>query len=152
MKLSRHLSLHEVLRSARAERMGIDNKPSLEHLANIKAIALHIFQPLRDAMGEPITVTSGYRSAALNSVTPGASRTSQHSTGEALDLVLRGRNAQMFHYIRTHLIFDQLIWEHGTAREPQWVHVSFRRASPNRQQVLVAKKSRGTTIYTPWKP
>lgn len=155
MNLSKNLTLAEAIRSARAERLGINNaipKEHPEHLENLKAVAQHVFQPLRDAMGAPITVSSGYRSPELNRRTPGASSTSQHCRGEALDLVLPGRNAELFHHIRTRLQFDQLIWEHGTATEPAWVHVSLKRSGPNRMQILRAAKVGSRTVYKPWTP
>ena len=58
--------------------------------------------------------------------------------GEAMDITSMGgkSNLEMFHYIRTELDFDQLIWEFG--KEPKWLHVSF--SKNNRKQVLVTKK------------
>ena len=58
--------------------------------------------------------------------------------GEAMDITSMGgkSNLEMFHYIRTELDFDQLIWEFGAA--PKWLHVSF--SKNNRKQVLVTKK------------
>lgn len=45
-----------------------------------------IAQTIRDYLGCPITVSSGYRSQSKNEATRGASKTSQHLHGEALDL------------------------------------------------------------------
>ena len=69
MKLSNHLSIKEVTKSATAIKHGIDNNPSEEHLENLKALAEEVFEPLRKWAKCPIAVTSGYRSDALAIVT-----------------------------------------------------------------------------------
>jgi hypothetical protein len=56
----------------------------------------------------------------------------------------------LFDYIKANLDWDQLIWEFGTAENPDWVHVSYKK-SGNRKQALVAKKINGKTTYIPYK-
>lgn len=125
--------------------MGISNEPTMEHIANLRRIAQKVFQPARDFFGVPIRVSSGYRSPELNKAIGGSTR-SQHSKGEALDLIIEGRNMELFFYIKNHLEFDQLIWEFGTDTEPDWVHVSYSEGK-NRGEVLVAEKINGKTSY-----
>jgi len=146
MKLSKNLTLGEATKSATAIKNGISNSPSGEHLSNLIQIATKIFQPVRDHFGEPILVTSGYRSQALNKIIGGAAG-SQHCKGEALDLQGMGdiSNAMIFEYIRENLQFDQMIWEFGTENEPDWVHVSF--TNNNRGQILMAYKAGIKTKY-----
>lgn len=150
MKLSKNLSLAEVVKSNTAIKYGIDNNPTNEHLENLEAIAQDVFQPLREFFGKPIYVSSGYRSEALNDRI-GGSKTSQHSKGQALDLdahVFGGlTNGALFNYIEDQLVFDQLIWEFGTSSEPDWVHVSYKKEGNNRGQKLVAFKKDGKTKY-----
>ncbi len=43
MQLSEHLALAEVTKSGTAKRLGIDNNPTPEHLANLKLVAEKIF-------------------------------------------------------------------------------------------------------------
>jgi len=152
MKLSPNLSLAEVTKSATAIKRGIANAPTQEHLQNLKRVAVHVFQPIREHFGKPLAVSSGYRSAELNELI-GGSKKSQHSKGEALDLdadVYSGlTNAAVFNYIKDHLTFDQLIWEFGTDEEPAWVHVSYK-AEGNRGEVLVAYKDNNKTRYKKW--
>ena len=152
MKLSPNLSLAEVTKSATAIKRGIANAPTQEHLQNLKRVAEHVFQPIREHFGKPLAVSSGYRSAQLNELIGGSKR-SQHSKGEALDLdadVYGGlTNAAVFNYIKDHLTFDQLIWEFGTDEEPAWVHVSYK-AEGNRGEVLVAYKDNNKTRYRKW--
>jgi hypothetical protein len=152
MQLSANLSLAEVIRSETAKRRGISNMPTAEHIENFKKLAANIFQPIREHFGKPILISSGYRSAELNKAI-GGSLSSQHCSGEAIDIDMDGTditNAQIFHYIKDNLNFDQIIWEFGTDKNPDWVHVSFSASKPQRKQMLVAKKVNGKTTYTPY--
>jgi zinc D-Ala-D-Ala carboxypeptidase len=154
MKLSENLELAEVIRSSTAKRLGIKNEPTAIHLNNLKILAEKIFQPIRNHFGRPIFISSGYRSAALNKATPGASTTSQHSRGEAIDIDMDGTeitNAQIFEFIKENLEFDQLIAEFPTKGNPSWVHVSYESKGSQRNQILVAKKINGKTSYIPYK-
>lgn len=149
MILSKNLLLSEMLRSESAKRRGIKNIPTTEHIENMKALAINVFQKVRDHFGIPIHISSGYRSKELNKVI-GGSQTSQHSKGEAFDVDMDNTsitNAQIFHYIKDNLEFDQLIWEFGNSKNPAWVHVSFVRKGKNRKQILIAKKIAGKTTY-----
>jgi len=139
MKISKYLSLAEVTTSQTAIRLGIDNRPTPAVSANLKLVAAKVFDPMREALGKPIRVSSGYRSPAVNKKIGGA-KNSQHTTGEALDLQgMEGlKNSEIFKYIKTNLDFDQLIWEYGTTTEPAWVHVSYKKTG-NRKQILTIK-------------
>jgi zinc D-Ala-D-Ala carboxypeptidase len=152
MQLSTNLSLAEVTRSETAKRRGISNMPTPEHIENFKKLAANIFQPIREHFGKPILISSGYRSAELNKAI-GGSLSSQHSSGEAIDIDMDGTditNKQIFDYIKENLNFDQMIWEFGTDANPDWVHVSFAANRSQRKQILVAKKVNGKTTYTPY--
>jgi hypothetical protein len=152
MQLSTNLSLAEVTRSETAKRRGISNMPTPEHIENFKKLAINIFQPIREHFGKPIIISSGYRSAELNKAI-GGSLSSQHCSGEAIDIDMDGTditNAQIFNYIKENLNFDQMIWEFGTDTNPDWVHVSFASNRSQRKQILVAKKVNGKTTYTPY--
>jgi len=154
MKLSEHLDLSEVTRSDMAKRKGINNIPTPEHLENFKKLAENIFEPIRKHFGVPIMISSGYRSKALNTAISG-SLTSQHCTGEAIDIDMDGSssgvtNKMVFEFIKSNLNFDQLIWEFGTKEAPDWVHVSFESSGKQRKQVLRGVKSGGKTTYQPY--
>jgi hypothetical protein len=153
MQLSENLSLAEVMRSETAKRKGVSNMPTPEHIENFKKLAENIFQPIREHFGKPIHISSGYRSAALNKAIGGAS-SSQHCTGEAIDIDMDGTaitNAEIFNYIKNNLSFDQLIWEFGTDKNPDWVHVSYESTGKQRKQILKAVKQGGKTSYVPYK-
>lgn len=149
MKLTKHLSLSEVIKSGTAKRLGIDNKPTPEHMHNILLIAEKVFEPVREHFGKPLYVSSGYRSEALNEAIKGSSR-SQHCKGEALDLdaqVYGGfTNKELFEYIRDNVVFDQMIWEFGNDDEPDWVHVSYKKGK-NRGEMLKVERVNGKNQY-----
>lgn len=149
MKLSRNLRLAEMIRSESAKRLGISNQPTDEHIENMKLLAAKVFEPIRARFDTPIYISSGYRSEKLNRAIKG-SLTSQHCTGEAMDIDMDGSsvitNADVFNYIKDSLDFDQLIWEFGDNKTPDWVHVSYKKEG-NRKQVLLAYREDKATKY-----
>jgi zinc D-Ala-D-Ala carboxypeptidase len=152
MKLSEHLDLSEVVRSESAKRKGISNMPTPEHIANFKLLAEKIFEPVRAHFRCPIIISSGYRSKELN-IAVGGSLTSQHCTGEAIDIDMDGTpngvtNRMVFDYIKDNLEFDQLIYEFGDSNNPDWVHVSYESTGKQRKQILRASRSNGKTVYS----
>jgi hypothetical protein len=151
MKLSEHLDLSEVIRSESAKRNGISNMPTEAHIANFKLLAEKVFEPIRNHFRCPIHISSGYRSLELNKCIGGAA-TSQHCSGEAIDIDMDGSpnnvtNKMIFNYIKDNLEFDQMIWEFGNDSNPDWVHVSYESTGKQRKQILKAYKESGKTHY-----
>ena len=145
MKLSEHLELSEVIRSESAKRNGISNMPTQDHIENFKILATKVFEPIREHFGVPIRISSGYRSSALNKCV-GGSETSQHSTGEAIDIdqdQTTITNKQVFQYIKDNLAFDQLINEFNYS----WIHLSYKANGKQRGEVLEAYKLGTATKY-----
>ena len=156
-RISDHISYQEATKSNTAIRNGIRNKPNAEQLGNMQRLAEAIFEPLRKHFGVPIRVNSFFRSKKLNTAV-GGSNTSSHTKGQAIDIddVLGGvTNAMMFHYVKDHIDFDQLIWEFGDNENPDWVHVSYVSQFQNRRQVLRAirftdRGGKKRTKYVPY--
>lgn len=151
MKLSNNFTLREFTRSGTAERGGFSNDPTEEHLENLKELCKYVLQPLRDALGCSIRISSGYRSAALNKAIKGASATSDHCKGLAADLELwidgKEDNAKLYNAIRSlNLPFQELIWEFGDEKQPSWVHVSYNKFEKE-QELLQAKRVNGKVKY-----
>ncbi len=150
MKLSENLSLAECTKSLTAKRLGINNEPDEWATENLRQVAVNVFQPVRDCLGVPIHVSSGYRSAELNKAIGGSVR-SQHVEGRALDLdadVFGGcTNSEIFECIRENVEFDQLIWEFGDQDNPDWVHVSFVYDGLNRGRCLKACRDDKGEVY-----
>lgn len=146
MRLSPHFTLLEMVRSATAMRLGIDNTPGDMVVDELRLLCREIMEPLRHIIGVPIVVTSGYRCPQLNMAIGGAAR-SQHMLGQACDWEVPGVSNRklMDRIIRSGLPYDQLIYEFG---EDGWIHIS--RATDPRMQVLRAESLAGRTVYLPY--
>ena len=147
--ISKHISDKEGVYSITAIRQGLDNTPSKTHLNNMKELAEQIFEPLREWVGGPIRVNSFYRGEELNKAIGGSSK-SQHCKGQAMDIDdtrCKKTNAEMFKWIKENLNFDQIIWEFGSDKNPDWVHISYVDEVNNRNRCLKAYKKRSKTKY-----
>ena len=134
-----HFTIEEMYASDTARRLGIDNKPTTQKMINLVYLCAYVLEPLRVAMNEPIKIGSGYRCEKLNKAVGGVYN-SQHLKGQAADLCIDGdikKGRRWFNYIKDHLPFDQLIWEHNKGGT-YWVHVSFVYPDfgKNRRQVI----------------
>ena len=134
-----HFTIEELYASNYAKAHGIDNKPTIQKMINLVYLAAFVLEPLRVAMGRPINISSGYRCEQLNKAVGGVYN-SQHLKGQAADISIEGDMAfgrKVFDYIKNHLPFDQLIWEHDK-KGTYWVHVSyvFPDFGKNRKQVI----------------
>ena len=148
VRISKNFALSEMVKSATAERLGVDNSPNLIHLVNLTHLAIHILQPVRDKFGV-ITINSGYRSPALNAKV-GGSKTSQHCNGEAADFESsRISNPKLAAWIAENLDFDQLILEFYDGKDPHsgWIHCSYKKDGSNRAKTLTALRVNGKTKY-----
>ena len=147
--ISKHISYREGTLSTTAIRLGIDNIPNDEQLNNMELISEKIFEPLRKWVGGPIKINSFFRCPDLNKAIGGSSK-SQHCKGQAMDIddtFGRVTNAEMYHFIKEHLDFDQMIWEFGDDDNPDWVHVSYVSSEDNRNRCLQAYRVAGKTNY-----
>ena len=141
MKLSKNFTYEELCHSNVAERKGINNRPRTKEeekrvIENLKALCMEVLQPLRDFLGKPVVISSGYRCPELNKAVGGV-RNSQHMKGEAADIHVENTEhlLKIMHFIMDETDFDQLIWERNRAGT-QWVHVSYKREGVNRHQVV----------------
>jgi len=143
--ISPHITYAEAVHTSK----GLPNVPNAGQIEAMQLVAEMVFEKLRNYIDEPILIDSFFRSPAVNDAVGGAN-TSQHCKGEAIDMKAPNTggytNADLFHYIREKLTFDQLIWEHGDSRNPSWVHVSYS-ATHNRNQVLKAVATGTKTKY-----
>ena len=116
----------------------------------MELVADEVFEPLRDWVGGPIKINSFFRCPELNTAIGGSSK-SQHCQGQAIDLddtFGKATNAEMYHWIKEHLDFDQMIWEFGDDDNPDWVHVSYVSETENRNRCLRASRKTGKTTYS----
>lgn len=132
IQLTPHFRLSEFSNSLTAKCSNLDNTIPKAYIPNLRNLCEQVLEPLRQHVGKPVIISSGYRCKALNKAVGGVA-TSQHLTGEAADIRINGprEGREWFSWIMDNCCFDQLIWEYG------WIHVSCRRdISKNRQQVI----------------
>lgn len=153
-KISDHITYSEATNSYTAKQAGILNKPDEIQLGNMKRVAKFIFEPIREKFGVAIYLPSFFRCEELNKIIRGA-KESQHVAlkGAAIDMDADKygiiTNKDIFDYIYFNLNYDQLIWEFGTIKEPDWVHVSYI-AGENRNQALRVFRKNGKSTYIPF--
>lgn len=138
MDLSRHFTLAELTFSRTAAAEKIDNMPGDAERASLEALCTLVLDPLRDAVGAAIKVTSGYRGPVLNRRIGGEQK-SQHLQGMAADIQPTTMTPlELFKtVVRLALPFDQVIYEARSATS-KWVHVSHN-AAANRTDIRVAR-------------
>ena len=147
--ISKHISWHEGTYSRTGERRDLDNTPNKDQLICMKEVAENLFEPLREWVGGPIKINSFFRGEPVNTAIGGSTR-SQHMKGQAIDIddtFGHKTNAEMYHYIKDNLDFDQMIWEFGNDENPNWLHISWVSHRPNRNKLTIAKKVNGRTKY-----
>ena len=91
-RLTKNFTLDELTASKTANRLGIKNRPSGRELQNLQELAERL-QRMRDALGAPLIITSGFRNKALNTAVGGA-RWSQHLLGRAADISIKGHDCK----------------------------------------------------------
>lgn len=133
--LSRYFTVGDLCRSETAQAAGIDNTPPAALVPNLRRLALGLDE-VRDLLGHPLEISSGFRCAALNTRVGGVPA-SQHTMGLAADFCAPtfGEPIAIAAAIcRSAIAFDQLILEFG-----RWVHLSF----------APAPRRRALTLYSP---
>lgn len=148
-----NFSFAELVKSATAKRLGIDNTPNDVHKNNLIVSVIHLFQPVRELLGVPVLINSGYRSATVNKMV-GGSPTSAHCMGFAIDFVAPkfGNTRQITNFLATELVargigFDQIILEFPDSAN-SWIHLGYKdRHGRQRGQLLTATKQGGKTVY-----
>lgn len=148
--LSPHFKLSELLYSQTAVRKGIANESSDLFVSRLTEVCTDLLEPLRTQFG-PLHVDSGFRSIELNHALSGASATSVHSLGWAVDFIPLKSDVRLKTIIdwilASTLAFDQVIYE-GT-----WIHLG--RFSPSnkvRKMPLMAFPSAGRMQYSIYVP
>lgn len=144
MQLSSHFTLEELTRSQTALRTGIDNTPTPTQIGQLQRLCETLLEPVRDLLGVPLHIDSGFRCPTLNAAVGGASN-SAHLDGRAADIVpetLTLPNA--FDAIRaSDLPFDQLIIECNA-----WIHIAVAADGNPRRECLTASGGPGHWTYT----
>ena len=152
-RVTTDFTLGELTHSNTAVARGISNEPISIHKDNLIEAANKLFQPVRDLLGHPMVISSGYRSEAVNKAVGGSS-SSAHSVGYAIDFSCNGfgSTTEIAKFLVKELYtnklgFDQLILEFPDT-DSTWIHLGYKSPSDaQRHQVLTAKKVNGRTMY-----
>jgi zinc D-Ala-D-Ala carboxypeptidase len=133
MNLTDHFTLAELTFSQTAARNGIKNQPTPEIIQNLRRLA-GALEEVRAHIGQPIRVSSGYRSLELNKLIAGSSKTSAHVLGLAADISVKGLSAKSLalQIAAMDHDFDQIICEYDS-----WVHVGLSAGQPRRQLLTI---------------
>lgn len=139
MKKIKYFRLSEFLNSATAKRLGIDNTPTFEVVDNLNKLADYL-DVIREKVGKPILISSGFRCPVLNKAVGGVSN-SQHQKGLAADLICADMES-LENALRETGGFDQLIKEHRKGSKSFWYHVSVspRNGKPRQQIIMNLEK------------
>lgn len=140
--ISKNFSYREFETSDTADRLHICNvicEPEVRD--SLKALVLDVLQPLRDKLGTPCKINSGYRCPELNKAVGGVP-TSQHQKGEAADTVWEGMKPIEVARaaVRLGLPYDQLIVY------PTFVHFSHKLHGDQRRAVLYNQSYKGPKL------
>lgn len=130
MQIGKYFTLEELTASSVAEKNDIDNTPDETSIQNLIALVKELMDPVREELGMPIIVNSGYRCKTLNTILLG-SKTSAHLRGAAIDCYCRD-NKMLLEILKKHE-FDQIIIHNG------WLHVGYNSkesGKKNRMQVF----------------
>lgn len=128
MREPKFFKLEELLKSDTALTQGIDNLPSWMDVENLNELALNVLDPIRREWGQPLVVTSGYRSPELNAAVGGVLG-SAHLVGSGVDIVLPSWSSKklldLFNLINSMveeglINVDQVIYY----RKKKYIHIS----------------------------
>ena len=145
-QLTPHFTLAELTARETAERHGIDNTPTPEHLANLERLARFLEDVKAALGGKPVMINSAYRGPAVNEKV-GGSKASQHMVGCAADLRVPGMNPDEVCrvVIAAGLPYDQIIREFWDPEKKAggWTHISVPNApemTPRKQALIIDKQ------------
>lgn len=126
-----NFKMSELIYSETAIKNNINNMPDINSMDNMLNLIYYCLQPVRELLGAPMIITSGYRNPLVNRLVGGVN-SSQHTKGQAVDFTVLGITPnQIISIIKTSKIeFDQLINEYD-----KWVHISYNKGK-NRKQVF----------------
>lgn len=140
-KLSENFTLGELIASDTAKKLKIDNTPTLLAMSHLEELCRELLQPIREAWGKPIKVTSGYRCHRLNRAV-GGSPTSAHPMGWAADIKpTSGSYADFEKFVieflkKSDLKWDQVIRETANGGKSKWLHIGLKNGAGRQRKMI----------------
>lgn len=114
----KYFKYSDMLVSDTANKKHINNIPNELEIFNNILTVLEQLDKIREELGYPIIITSGYRCPELNKAVGGV-KNSHHLKGLAADIIWNGDLDKLYKLIKSKFKFTQLIHE-GT-----WLHFSY---------------------------
>lgn len=138
--IMKYFTFVEFTRSENAIKLGYNNDPILNNesdaLCHIELLVAKLLDPIREFIGEPVVITSGYRSEQVNKAVGGV-HNSQHRKGQAADFIIPSIEAplltDLFWEISDRFDFDQLIYYNKQG----FMHISYVCKLLNRNETFV---------------
>lgn len=129
-----NFKISELIHSDTAVKNGISNTPDTNSLDNMLELIVNCLQPIRNKLGKPMIITSGYRNSQVNKLVGGAA-TSQHTKGQAADFTVSGMSpTKVVEFVKNSGVeYDQLINEHN-----QWTHISYNKGNNRKQSFVIS--------------
>lgn len=146
----KYFTFKELSASDTARAKGIDNTMNDEVKQNYLLFVQYVLDPIREKLGKPMRIASGYRCPALNKAVGGVSNSHHQSLNgyAAVDISLgtQSANKALFELVRQMvndglIIVDQCLNECRGAKQWQWIHISFnaRDDKKNRRQFIAVQ-------------
>lgn len=146
----KYFTIEELCKSVTASKLGISNTPTETDRNHLEELINEILDPLREAWGSAIQITSGYRGFKLNKAV-GGSTTSAHYRGYAADIVpVNGKIKEFKEFVKNWLKDGNRLWDQyidETKGSSEWVHIGLRNSqNKQRKQFLQFKNDKYTTL------
>ena len=124
--------MSELIYSETAIENNINNMPDINSLDNMLDLIFYGLQPIRDLIGKPIVITSGFRNPLVNRLV-GGSNTSGHLTGRCADIHVDGMSARdLFNFIiKSGVKYRQCILENES-----WVHLDYKKDDLKQENLI----------------
>ena len=136
MTTKSYFTIDELCKSETAKKYDIDNTPDAAVLSHLQQL-INFLNPLREAWGSAVKVTSGYRCEKLNKFV-GGSKTSSHMIGYGVDLIpTNGKMDEFKKFIVDYMknkMFDQCIIEKSGKTE--WIHIGLYNAKGQQRKMI----------------
>lgn len=132
-----NFTITELIKSDTADKNNINNTPDINSLDNMLELIFYVLQPLREKLGKPMIITSGYRNSQVNKLVDGASN-SGHLTGRCADIHVNGMTAkELYNFIKKSGVkYRQCILESNS-----WVHIDYKKDDLKCENLIYDGKS-----------